>query len=221
MSGTEIVLVGASGLALELLGYLKEDPRFRVLCAIDENASLVLPDCEVMAPGDWDGRCDKALFAVGYPDYKREVLARYAGFGFQWQTYIHPQAVVSPYAKLGVGGIFAPFTVVTGNASVGDFVFMNVYSAVGHDAVVGDFSSLMPYACVEGHAHLGQECLLATGAKVIPKVRVGDRSRVSAGAVVMRDMPADALIHGNPAKHQPDVTLLRRRKSAAGGQTDE
>lgn len=217
MSATEIVLVGASGMALELLGYLKADPRFSVRCAIDENTSLTLPDCEVVSPNDWDGRCDKALFAVGYPDYKREVLARYARFGFQWQTYIHPQAIVSPYARVGVGSIIAPFTVVAGNAAIGDFVFMNVYSAVGHDSTVGDFSSLMPYACAEGHAHLGQECLLATGAKVIPKVRVGDRSRVSAGAVVMRDMPQDALIHGNPAKHQPDITMLRRRKNKGQG----
>lgn len=149
---------------------------------------------------DWNGRCNKAIYAVGYPEYKRKVLECYLKFGFQWQNYIHPSAVVSKYASLGFGCIIAPFTVVAGNASIGNFVFMNVYASVGHDAIVGNFSSLMPYSCVEGHASLGEECLISTGAKILPKSHIGNRSRVSAGAVVMKNMPQDTLIYGIPAR---------------------
>lgn len=213
----DIVLVGTSGLARELLGYLEDDNRFRVVCALDENPGAVLPGCEVISPTDWDGRCRQALFAVGYPENKRDVLERYARFDFQWQTYIHPQAIVSRHSRLGMGCIIAPFAVVAGNAHIGNFVFMNVYASVGHDSMVGDFSSLMPYGCVEGHAELGSQCLVATGAKVLPQVRVGECSRISAGAVVMQHMPKDVLIHGNPAKYAPDVAALRRKKRADQG----
>ncbi|HEY9278643.1 MAG TPA: NeuD/PglB/VioB family sugar acetyltransferase [Eoetvoesiella sp.] len=212
MARTDIVLVGARGLAKELLGYLEDDPRFRVVCVLDETPGLSLPGYEVISPMDWTGGCHKALFSVGYPEYKRDVLERYAKFGFEWQTYIHPQAVVSRYAQIGAGCIFAPFTVVAGNAEMGDFVFMNVYSAVGHDSKIGQFSSLMPYACADGYVALGEECLVATGAKILPKISIGDRSRVSAGSIVMRNMPEDSLIYGNPAKHQPDVAMLRLKK---------
>lgn len=214
MACMDIVLIGARGLARELLGYLEDDPRYRVICALDEDTSATLPGCEVMSPSDWRGHGESAIFTVGYPEFKREVLERYARFDFQWQTYIHPQAIISKHANVGIGCIFAPFAVVAGNASLGNFVFMNVYSAVGHDSSVGSFSSLMPYACAEGYASVGEECLIATGAKVLPHFRIGDRSRVSAGAVVMRDMPQDTLIHGNPATHQADIVMLRRRKKA-------
>ena len=212
MSGIDIALVGTSGLARELLGYLEDDPRYRVVCALDDNPDAVLPGYEVVSPSDWDDRCGKAIFSVGYPEYKRDVLARYMQLGFEWQTYVHPKALVSKQARIGHGCIIGPFAVIAGNAMIGNFVFLNVYAAVGHDAVIGDFSSLMPYACVEGYACLGQETLAATGAKVLPQTQVGDRSRISAGAVVMRDMPSDMLIHGNPAKAQPDIAMLRKKK---------
>lgn len=212
MSRMDIVLIGASGLARELMGYIEDDPRFRVICALDENTSNNLPNCEVISPLNWDGNCNKAIYAVGYPEHKQEILARYANFRFHWQTYIHPTAVVSKYANLGAGCIISPFAVVAGNACIGDFVFMNVYASVGHDAIVGKFSSLMPYSCVEGYAILGEECLISTGAKILPKSHIGNRSRVSAGSVVMQNMPEDTLIYGTPAKYQPDITMLRKRK---------
>ena len=38
------------------------------------------------------------------------------------------------------------------------------------------------------------------GATVLPGVSVGDRSVVGAGSVVTRDVPADVLVAGNPAR---------------------
>lgn len=47
--------------------------------------------------------------------------------------------------------------------------------------------------------HIGEDCWLGGNVTVCPGVRIGDRSIIAAGSVVVRDIPADSLAAGNPA----------------------
>jgi serine O-acetyltransferase len=47
---------------------------------------------------------------------------------------------------------------------------------------------------------LGDDVFVGAGAKVIGPVRVGDRARVGANAVVVHDVPADSTVVGIPAR---------------------
>jgi serine O-acetyltransferase len=47
---------------------------------------------------------------------------------------------------------------------------------------------------------IGDGVFIGAGAKVIGPVRVGDRAKVGANAVVVRDVPADCTVVGVPAK---------------------
>jgi acetyltransferase-like isoleucine patch superfamily enzyme len=47
---------------------------------------------------------------------------------------------------------------------------------------------------------IGDGCWIAAGAIIGPGVKIGPGSVVSAGSVVMRSMPANSLIAGNPAR---------------------
>jgi serine O-acetyltransferase len=47
---------------------------------------------------------------------------------------------------------------------------------------------------------LGNDVFVGAGAKIIGSVTIGDRARVGANAVVLRDVPADATVVGIPAK---------------------
>lgn len=213
----DVIIVGARGLGIELASYIEDDPRYSIKCFLDEADVGELCGYEVIHPVNYIGNCKKAFFAVGYPEYKLITLDKYSNLGLEWLNYVHPTAIISKYASVGTGNIFSPYTVVAGNACISNFVMLNAYSSTAHHTVIGDYSSLMPYSSVLGGSKIGEEVLIAVGAKVLPDVTVGDRSRVSAGAVVMHDMPSDVLISGNPAKHQPDITMLRRRKIERAG----
>lgn len=214
MAKKEVIIVGARGLAKELLGYIDEHGGYNIACILDENNSEELFGYEVMHPNQYSGSCKNAFFAVGYPEHKELVIEKYKHLQLVWETFVHPASIVSKYACLGVGSIIAPFALIAGNAALSDFVFLNVYSAVGHDSTVGANCSLMPYSCVNGGVSIGKECLLATGAKILPGVTIGDRCRISAGAVVTRDVPANSLVFGNPAQYRPDVAMLAKAKNA-------
>jgi len=47
---------------------------------------------------------------------------------------------------------------------------------------------------------LGDDVFVGAGAKVIGSVRVGDRARIGANAVVVHDVPADSTVVGIPAR---------------------
>lgn len=47
---------------------------------------------------------------------------------------------------------------------------------------------------------IGEDCWLGGGVTVCPGVTIGDRCVIAAGSVVTRDIPADSLAAGNPAR---------------------
>ncbi|WP_392455465.1 serine O-acetyltransferase [Chryseomicrobium aureum] len=50
------------------------------------------------------------------------------------------------------------------------------------------------------HPTLGNNVLVATGAKVLGSITLGDNSKVGAGSVVLKDVPANATVVGIPGK---------------------
>jgi serine O-acetyltransferase len=95
-------------------------------------------------------------------------------------------------------------------AVVGDGLVMPHPHGVAFGAVyVGAEARLManvrlggpgPSGTVTGVPRVGNECWLFDGAKVVGGVTVGDRSVISADTVVVRDVPADAVVAGNPGR---------------------
>ena len=47
---------------------------------------------------------------------------------------------------------------------------------------------------------IGQDCWIGGGAIILPGVTIGDRCIIGAGSVVTKDIPADSIAVGNPAK---------------------
>jgi acetyltransferase-like isoleucine patch superfamily enzyme len=71
---------------------------------------------------------------------------------------------------------------------------------VGHDAILKDFVTLYPSVNVSGITNIGHAVELGTGMQIIQGKTVGDYSIVGAGAVVVKDIPADCIAGGNPCK---------------------
>lgn len=140
--------------------------------------------------------------AVGNSHHRAAVVARLRSPHLSFATLVHPSVARAPYQRLrlGAGCIVAQGCILTTDVTLGAHVLLNLGCTVGHDAVLEDFCSLMPHANVGGNAHLETGVYLGTNATVINHVRVGARTIVGAGAVAVRDLPADCTAVGVPAK---------------------
>ena len=47
---------------------------------------------------------------------------------------------------------------------------------------------------------IGEDCFVGTGAIIMPGVKIGNNSIVAAGAIVTKNVPANVIVAGNPAK---------------------
>ena len=140
--------------------------------------------------------------AVGSPTGRARVVAQLTAAHLRFPVLVHPRVHLAPQQRitLGAGSIIQQGCLLTCDIAIGRFVLLNLGCTLGHDAVLEDFCSLMPHANVSGATHLEAGVYLGTSASVIQDVRIGAHAVVGAGAVVVRDLPANVTAVGVPAR---------------------
>lgn len=117
---------------------------------------------------------------------------------------VDPSCYVHPTAKIGPGCVIFPNCFIGLNAVLGHQVFMLSGCIVNHDCRIEDrviFASGVTLAGavqVETGSYMGQACT------VRQHLRIGHDSLVGMGAVVVDDVPARAVMAGNPARKLRD-----------------
>jgi serine O-acetyltransferase len=79
---------------------------------------------------------------------------------------------------------------------------------LGGDSIIGDGtrffgSNTLGQAREDGYPVLGKDVWVGAGARILGKVRIGDRAMIAANAVVLQDVPEDMVAAGVPAKIYP------------------
>lgn len=142
----------------------------------------------------------QAVVAIGRNDARLHLADELAAAGFSFPPVVHPRAIVSPDAKLGLGVFVGPGAIVNPAAHIGAQAIVNSGAIVEHDCVVGDGAHVAPRACMAGRASLGRAATLGAGAVVRDGVSVGAGTTVGMGSVVVKDLPAGVTAWGCPAR---------------------
>ncbi len=70
----------------------------------------------------------------------------------------------------------------------------------GHPVNPNERQSLVP-----GHIHIKKNAWIGAGATILPGVTIGENAVVAAGAMVSKDVPANTIVGGIPAKHIKNI----------------
>lgn len=202
-----VVLVGAGSLGRDALSVAHAlGPDGVVRGFVDDREELwgsSVNGVPVLGGVDWlveHAKGTRALLTVGSPAARRTLDEQLTAAGVEWATWVHPTAVLTPTVSVAEGALIMACVTTTIDVRIGRHVVVNPGCTLAHDVVLEDFAYLSPGVDLAGYAVLEIEAYMGTGAVVIPGCRVGARTTVGAGGVVIRDIPPDCTAVGVPAR---------------------
>lgn len=169
-------------------------PGFRIL---DERA---------MAPESIASDYAAVVVAIGDNHARLEKIDQLEEAGVSLPVIAHPSAVVSRFAKIGVGSVVMAGAVVNSSARIGKGCIVNTGAIVEHDCSVGDGAHLSPNAAIGGGVLVGKRSWLCIGSSIADHVTLAADSVLAGGSCLVTDASASGLYAGVPA-------LLKKRKS--------
>mgnify|MGYP005840768655 CR=1 FL=1 len=143
---------------------------------------------------------DLFVCALGDVNQKHKYVNIIEDKGGVFTSLIHPSSIISPNTVFGEGIIVSQFLNISCDCKLGNFVTLQPYAEVGHDVIIGDFAHLNVHSFLGGGVKLGNFVTVHTGAKVLPRLTIGDNSVIGAGSVVTKNVPGGCTVFGNPAK---------------------
>lgn len=221
MKPRDIIFWGATGQA-KVLRECLDPATWRLIALFDNDPQRVSPFADVALYQGREGfeawlvaRGDApppaCLVAVG-GDRGAERVAVQAYLeskGLTAPVVWHKTAFVAADARIGAGSQILAQAAVCVEASLGKACIVNTGASVDHECRLGDGVHVGPGARLAGCVSVGAGAFIGTGAVVLPRLTIGPGAVVGAGAVVTRDVPAHAVVVGNPAH----VQTIREEKT--------
>lgn len=138
------------------------------------------------------------VIAIGGNAARKKVAHELRGHRFG--ALVHPHAWVAPTARIGPGAVVFAGAVVQPDAVVGAHAIVNTAASIDHDCVLGSYVHIAPGSHLAGNVTVDEGAFLGVGVSVIPGRHIGAWSTVGAGSVVVKDVAANVVVKGVPAR---------------------
>jgi serine acetyltransferase len=83
---------------------------------------------------------------------------------------------------------------------IGSHCVISSNAGIAHDSLVRDFCFVGPATYICGKVEVDEEVYIGTGAKILPRLKVGRRAQIGASALVNRSVMAGQRVIGVPGR---------------------
>lgn len=162
------------------------------------NELPVLGDCGWLL--NWKEKI-AVVCAIGSTHIRKRIISRILqNSNISFPNLIDPSVLLSKSIQFGMGNIVCAGTILTVDIKLKDFCIINLDCTVGHDVNLGSFVTLYPSVNLSGCIKVEDAVEIGTGSHAIQGIKVGSRTIIGAGTVIIRDLPSECTAVGNPAK---------------------
>lgn len=192
MSKTKLLVVGAGGHGRSVAEAAELGGEFEIIGFLDDAVDVggLIFGWPVLGPisnlGVYRTSCDQAIVAIGNNSVRETLMRQLVDAGMLAATVVHPKAVVSPSALLGMGTAVMAGAIIGTEAELGEGTIVNCGAIVDHHAKVEDFGHLGVNACMAGGSVLGRGAWMQASVALGFGVTIPAGVTLSPGQAVVR-----------------------------------
>jgi sugar O-acyltransferase (sialic acid O-acetyltransferase NeuD family) len=211
-----IVLIGGGNQAHYTIDIIEKEGKYNIVGIIDSVHSIdsdrfgykILGRQENITQLVQDYKIDGGVISIGDNWSRYYVYDQIIKIlpNFEFVNAIHPSVIIGNNVKLGKGIVAMAGCIFNPKSVIEDFTFFATGAQVEHDCYIDKFSSISAGSITGGYVKLGKFSAITLGVVVIDRVEIGENTVVGSGSLVVKSLPDDVLVYGNPAK------IIRERK---------
>ena len=144
------------------------------------------------------------VIAIGNPSVLESLIGKIQNLNISFPNLIDPNVefMDKEHVEMGKGNVICMRCTISTNVKFGNFNLLNVAVGVGHDASFGSYNVVMPNVNISGGVTIGDSNLFGVKSTVLQYLKVGDRVKISACSLLMRNAKSDNLYFGIPAERK-------------------
>ena len=204
----DIIIIGAGGFGREVAWLIDDINKIKktwnLLGFIDEDESQhgkELNGYKVLGGFEYiEGKRDLYyVCAIGNSSIRKKIVQEKCN-NLIAAKLIHPSVIMSQYTDIGDGCIICAGSILTVNLRLGNNVIVNLDCTIGHDVNIEDFVTVYPSVNISGNCVIGECSEIGTGTQIIQGKKIGERTIIGAGSVVVKNIDGNCTIVGVPGK---------------------
>jgi sugar O-acyltransferase (sialic acid O-acetyltransferase NeuD family) len=194
-NGNGIEALGCVGDGYKFIGFVDDTPSKKGIApcgypVFGRDAFTEYPDAFVLAvPGSPESY-----------QVRQEIITGLSLKNERFAKLVHPDAIISPLAVIGINVLIMAGVVITSNAIIGSHICILPNTVIHHDVKVDDWVLIGSNVTIAGNTIIEENSYIGSGSSIKNGLRIGSKALIGLGSNVVKNVEHSSKVAGNPAR---------------------